>query len=123
MKIRIKGNYIRYRLTQSEVKLLSDQGQIAETTCFGSHPSQVFTYALVATDKVIDLSADFDGQKITMYLPIEAAKNWNQEERVGFQHSQEVAPGQVLQLLLEKDFVCLDDTAEDQSDNYANPKR
>jgi hypothetical protein len=23
---------------------------------------------------------------------------------------------------LEKDFVCLDDTDEDQSDNYENPK-
>jgi len=26
-----------------------------------------------------------------------------------------------LKLLLEKDFVCLDDTDEDQSDQYDNP--
>ena len=26
-------------------------------------------------------------------------------------------------LLIEKDFVCLDHTLEDQSDNYANPNK
>jgi hypothetical protein len=29
--------------------------------------------------------------------------------------------GKELFLLLEKDFVCLDETIEDQSDNYPNP--
>jgi hypothetical protein len=31
--------------------------------------------------------------------------------------------GQSLKLLLEKDFVCLDHTDEDQSDNYPNPNK
>ncbi|WP_375587860.1 DUF7009 family protein [Flagellimonas aurea] len=35
MKIRIKGNSIRFRLTQSEVKQLSETGSIIETTEFG----------------------------------------------------------------------------------------
>jgi hypothetical protein len=30
-------------------------------------------------------------------------------------------PAQELFLLIEKDFVCLDNTFEDQSDNYPNP--
>jgi len=34
-----------------------------------------------------------------------------------------VVPGVQLHLLLEKDFVCLDNTAEDQSDNYPNPNK
>jgi hypothetical protein len=28
-----------------------------------------------------------------------------------------------LYLLVEKDFVCLDETSEDQSDNYENPNK
>jgi len=37
-------------------------------------------------------------------------------DRTGFENN---AGG--LQLLVEKDFTCLDNVAEDQSDNYSNP--
>jgi len=37
-------------------------------------------------------------------------------DKVGFEN----ADGK-LHLLVEKDFVCLDEVAEDQSDNYPNP--
>ena len=39
----------------------------------------------------------------------------------GFQHKQALSNGKELFLLVEKDFVCLDNTFEDQSDNYPNP--
>ena len=50
-----------------------------------------------------------------------AAAVWHDEERVGFENTVEVAPGILLTLLLEKDFACLDDSREDQSDNFPNP--
>ena len=40
---------------------------------------------------------------------------------VGLENEMEIAPGKILYLLLEKDFKCLDNTTEDQSDNYPNP--
>ena len=43
MKIRIKGNAIRYRLTRSDVDKFSANGYIEETTDFGR---QTLTYAL-----------------------------------------------------------------------------
>jgi hypothetical protein len=33
----------------------------------------------------------------------------------------EIGNDKYLFLLVEKDFVCLDNTVEDQSDNYPNP--
>lgn len=121
MKIRIKGNFIRYRLTQTEVKTLGETGYLSEETRFGPDASQTFVYALESKEGIDGLQASFDGGKITLYIPEGNAKAWPGEERVGFQNEVEVAPGVTLSLLLEKDFACLDHTEEDQSDNYPNP--
>ena len=122
MKIRIKGNFIRYRLTQSEVKTLGQTGYLSEETCFGPGESQKFVYALEAKSGIDGLQATFDGRKITMLIPLKTAQSWHDEEVVGFDNNVEVAPGISLSLLLEKDFACLDATSEDQSDNFPNPK-
>jgi hypothetical protein len=40
---------------------------------------------------------------------------------IGFDNTIDMDNGRKLFLLIEKDFVCLDHTLEDQSDNYENP--
>lgn len=119
MKIRIKGNFVRYRLTQSEVKTLAETGYLEEETIFGT--GQKFGYTLEVKEEILGLQASFENGQITMFIPADFAENWFDEERVGFENEVEVAPGVSLKLLLEKDFVCLDDSEEDQSDNYPNP--
>ena len=42
--------------------------------------------------------------------------------KVGFSHIFVLNSGTQLNLLVEKDFVCMDETVENQSDNYPNPK-
>lgn len=121
MKIRIKGNSVRYRLSQTDVRTLADTGRVVETTQFGPADAQVFRYALEAREGLTDLQAAFADGCITLYLPAEAAHVWPHEERVGFENQVLVAPAVLLHLLVEKDFTCLDETAEDQSDNYPNP--
>ena len=122
MKIRIKGNFIRYRLTQSEVKALSEGKRLEERTCFGPADQQTFVYALETAENIEGLQASFDGRTITLFMPASAADTWHAEERVGFENEQEVAPGVVLKILLEKDFACLDTSHDDQADKYPNPK-
>ena len=122
MKIRIKGNFVRYRLSKTDVRRLADEGRVEESTCFGPDPEHTFTYALVARPGLTRLEASFDSGRITLYVPAEAARDWPDNDRVGFENEVPVAPHAVLKLLLEKDFVCLDETVEDQSDNYANPR-
>jgi hypothetical protein len=112
MKIRIKGNSLRYRLTRSEVKRFTDEGYLEETTTFGF--SQL-KYAL----QVIacgNLFADFENNSITLFMPEFLLREWATTDIVGFNNT---ADG--LHLLIEKDFMCLDLIAEDQSDNYPNP--
>jgi hypothetical protein len=113
MKIRIKGNSLRYRLTRTEVESFCSTGYFEESTNFGSGQ---LIYALQQYDQS-ELSAAFEGNKITMFMPKAMAAEWAETDRVGFETKRD-SP---LFLLVEKDFVCIDNTVEDQSDNYPNP--
>lgn len=118
MKLRIKGNSIRLRLTKTEVSLLASTGCLEEQTSFGNN---TFSYALQAVGDADTLSAAMEGNTITMFVPSSFAKEWPENSVVGINASMPVTAGNSLYLLLEKDFVCLDETTEDQSDNYENP--
>lgn len=119
MKIRIKGNSIRYRLTKTEVETFCKTGSYQETTDFGT---SVFTYVLKAKKGIDTLEASFEENTITLYLSDKERSDWAISDRVGFNGTMDLPNGQQLSLLLEKDFVCLDETVEDQSDNYPNPR-
>ena len=118
MKIRIKGNTLRFRLTKSEVEYFGKEGRLEERTDFGRSS---FSYALQAIAEGDKLTADFANGIITLFIPEHLAKEWTDTEKVGYESEMEIGNGKKLFLLLEKDYKCLDNVSEDQSDNYENP--
>ncbi|SNY99961.1 DUF7009 family protein [Flagellimonas pacifica] len=119
MKIRIKGNSVRYRLTRSEVETFCNTGHFAETTEFNG---RTFTYAVKVSDTKAHMDAEFVDDTITLIVPATTCKGWYENEVVGFEHTLTLNNGNELFLLVEKDFICMDRTTEDQSDNYPNPR-
>jgi hypothetical protein len=118
MKLRIRANSLRIRLTKSEVNAICDTGYLEEQTSFAGNK---FLYALQSVDEATQLSATLVTNKITMFVPRQLIKGWKENNVVGFHSDMPVSGNDVLNLLLEKDFVCLDDVKEDQADNYDNP--
>jgi hypothetical protein len=112
MKIRIKNNGLRYRLTRSEVERFGQEGVFIEKVQIGD---AVLTYILQRTT-VTQLSATFINNTITMLVPQQVADEWVGTDKVGLENKEAS-----LHLLVEKDFTCLDNVDEDQSDNYPNP--
>lgn len=112
MKIRIKGNSIRYRLSITDVARFERDGYIEEVVDFGR--SQL-VYALQKGPSP-KLEAEFMNNRITIFMPYAQAVEWAISDRVGFDHRRGG-----LYLLVEKDFKCLDNTTEDQTDNFPNP--
>jgi hypothetical protein len=112
MKIRIKGNSLRYRLTRTDTAQLAEEGYLQEEVEFGSQ--QLF-YALRVIDEE-QLSATYKDNTITMYVPKRLIVEFADTDKVGFEGTHGS-----LHLLVEKDFTCLDNVTEDQSDNYPNP--
>ena len=119
MKIRIKGNSVRFRMTQSEVKQLSETGSVMETTEF---EQATFAYEVQLESTITELQASFFENTIIMKVPKDMGIHWFDSDTVGFENRVVLTNGNPLHLLLEKDFTCLENTSEDQSDNYPNPK-
>lgn len=61
MKLRIRGNSIRLRLTQSEVARVAMNGSLESQTVFGA---RAFRFALVIRDDAFSLSASLDDNAI-----------------------------------------------------------
>ncbi|QNK63684.1 hypothetical protein H7F33_04065 [Pedobacter sp. PAMC26386] len=112
MKIRIKGNSLRYRLTRSDLATVTKEGYIEENTDFGQ---QTLIYALKVTETE-ELKAEFINSQLTLFISAAMVKEFADTDQVGFSHQS--GP---LHLLIEKDFTCLDNVEEDQSDNFPNP--
>lgn len=117
MKIRIKGNSLRLRLTRSDVDMLAAKGSVQEKINFGEAALQ---YSLCSTTDN-RLSAAFRANQITVYFPAAWMIAWISTDKVGYEHRMTLENGELLHLLVEKDFTCLDNVQEDQRDNYPNP--
>lgn len=118
MKIRIKGDSVRIRLSKTEVDTFGKEGFYAEKTRF---PNGEFQYGVVTRHDIASLQAEFTEKGIFLLMPQHMADEWVATQRVGFETTMPLKEGNGLFLLIEKDFVCLDNTAEDQSDMYPNP--
>lgn len=117
MKIRIKGNTIRLRLTKSEVDYFSINHILEEQTEF---PEHIFRYVLRAANQK-EISASFDNNTIIISLPMAEALKWTRTQLVSCTGEINLSNNKKLFILIEKDFKCLDESIEDQSDNYENP--
>lgn len=114
MKIRILANTLRIRLTRSEVSRLVKEGQVTETTSFPTIP---LIYA-VRQYEGHALTVDYADHQITLNIPISMAEALHNTQQVGFEDN--TGP---VSILIEKDFVCLDNPREDQHDQYPNPNQ
>jgi hypothetical protein len=120
MKLRIKGSSLRLRLTQSEVRELSEGRAVEEKVPFA--PQATLTYRLRPDRETPEITASYAGNIIEIRVPERAALQWSRSNEVGLERSQPVPDGE-LQIALEKDFACLAPRAgEDESDNFPHPQ-
>ena len=118
MKLRIRGNSIRLRLTKSEVDRFQSTGEVTESVNFG--PS-IMRYSLRTSDGDA-LAADFRDGELSVLVPKDTATSWADSDNVGIEGDQPIGDGQDLRILIEKDFECLAErSGEDDSDAFPNP--
>ncbi len=117
MKLRIKGNTIRIRLSEPEVNKLAAGGSVTEETRF---PTHTLTYKVQVADTVL---ADFQDKTVTVQLSKTEVDRWAATGRVGISHEITLENGDILSILVEKDFKCLTVRPEDESDLFPNPNK
>ena len=71
----------------------------------------------------MEILAEFRESEISIFLPLEIAKNWIETNLVGLQKEQKIDERLSLQIIVEKDFVCLDRPMDaDNLDAFPHPK-
>lgn len=122
MKLRVKNNSVRLRLTRSEVARFNDSGRVEEAIEFGINPHRRFIYALESGAETETMRAAIENNRITIFVPKAQADEWTQTARVEMEAEQEIGGGKTLRLLIEKDFACLEPRAgEEDADTFPHP--
>ena len=120
MKLRIRGNSIRLRLSQTEVSSLEAGGSVSDRIVFA--PGAHLTYQLVVDAAADATRASFENGNVTVTLPNTVLRNWLAPAEVSIHGRQELGGGEELTILVEKDFACLEPReGEDQENLFPNP--
>ena len=120
MKLRIRGDSLRFRLTKTEVTSLHEQGWWQETTTLGSGGEPSFVYRVESVAEGPSTVSFSPGAQtvITALLPAAGVASWATSNEVGLYFDTPWGT----KVAVEKDFRCLDEERdEDESDNFDNP--
>ncbi|HKF50404.1 MAG TPA: hypothetical protein VKB38_23780 [Terracidiphilus sp.] len=122
MKLRIKGDSLRLRVSPSEVVRLLEAGQIEETIHFGAAADAKLTYALEHEANADGISIRYQTGKVTVVVGTRAARTWSDGAEVGMYGTARDGSA-CLELAVEKDFACLEKRDADNVDTFPNPSQ
>lgn len=120
MKLRLYRNSIRLRLSLGDVAKLQLVGVISAQIDFGPESAMIYRIRLLAD--ISKMRASFSGNRLSVDIPAGLAGKWADSDQVGLQEKQEVAGKEPLEILVEKDFECLESVAAGSGEVfYPNP--
>ncbi len=118
MKLRILGNSIRLRLSQSDLTALLGGGAVEDSVVFPGGAALI--YRLESSDGD-SAEADYENNRVVIRFPAAEIETWARPDQVTMQTELCLADGR-LELLVEKDFKCLSPRdGEDDTDLFPNP--
>ena len=121
MKLRIRGNSLRLRVTRSEVDRIRKGEAVREKVSFS--PDHSLEYVLEGCRSSPLLRAAFAGGSIRVSIPEAQALAWATGPEISLVSEQAVGAGSSLKILVEKDFSCLHPAdGEDDGDTFARPE-
>ena len=121
MKLRIKGNSLRLRVTPSEVKQLLRNGVILEHVQFAANPNDRLTYAVISSLSGATTTVAYQLGNITVSVPEIQLRKWAGSEDVGIYADVALGDEHELSVAIEKDFACLDRSDAENEDSFPNP--
>jgi hypothetical protein len=119
MKLRIKGDSLRIRITPSEMRTFLEQGRIAQTIHFAAAPDARLTYALEHAASA-EINLRYEHSEAAVIIPTYQARAWADGDEVGLYASIPNGNG-MLEVAIEKDWACLDRGEAENADTFPNP--
>lgn len=106
MKIRMQGNSLRLRLSETEVQQFGAGKRVKETIIFGLDEEDILTYILTQTIEKKQVDVLFKNNTITIEIPATQVLIWANSNQTSL--SEKIPNGQPegLKVLIEKDLDC-----------------
>ena len=121
MKLRIKGDSLRLRISPSEMARLMESGRIEETIHLGAGDDARLSYAVEVSATAAETTVRYQPREIAVIVPAAVARAWAAGSDVGIYAGVALSAG-VLEVAVEKDFACLDTNAAENRDTFPNPR-
>jgi hypothetical protein len=124
MKLRIRGNSVRLRLTQSEVAKIRKSITVESSVQFGPSSKNKLIYRIQTSRNGNQVTSTFEDQLLCVTVPHILAQSWSSTDMISIEAEQKVSENISLKILIEKDFFCLKPRKheqEDESDLFLNP--
>ena len=121
MKLRIKGNSLRLRVSRSELTRFLSPSRIEETIHFGPGSEAMLTYALESAPLNTEATIRYSPHELTVNISEEQTRKWSEAREVGIYTTVDIGAKGLLEVIIEKDFGCIDRSDEDNTDTFANP--
>jgi hypothetical protein len=121
MKLRIKGNSLRLRVSPSEVARLLKHDCLEETIHFGPQANAKLTYALQQEPMASTLTVQYTENRVAVLIPANQANAWGFTDQIGIAENISLGEFGTLAVVIEKDFACLDRSEQENQDTFANP--
>jgi hypothetical protein len=121
MKLRIRGNSLRLRVTPSEVKQLLRTGVIRAHIQLTANPKDRITYELISSLSGPTTTVTYQLGNIAVSVPNIQLTNWAGSEDVGIYADVALGADQLLSVSIEKDLARLDRSDADNKDTFPNP--
>src|SRR5579871_3556141 len=99
MKLRIRGNSLRVRLTRTEIADLAETGGIENRVQLGAQPDCALVYRLELSGAIATPETAFQKSQICIRLPLAEALAWARGKAVGIYGEESWG----LKLAIEKD--------------------
>ena len=122
MKLRINGNSIRLRLLRSEVTDFIKTGRIEGRVDFAPDGEAFFVYRLEHEQNQACVEVRYEPSEVTVVLPTQQAVSWAETDQVSISSAVDLGRQGSLEVLVEKDFACLDLSDADNYDTFPNPQ-
>jgi hypothetical protein len=122
MKLRINGHSLRLRVSRSELARFQARGRIEETIHFTEAPEAKLTYALESALQPSPVRVRYGLNEVTVILSKDQARIWGAESAVGVYDTVDIGAAGSLDIIVEKDFACVDGNDEKDSDTFPNPQ-
>jgi hypothetical protein len=110
MKLWIRGNSLRLRVSKTELAKLAEKGKAEDTTRFSSEQSLRYGIEVRPAGAI---TASFTEAAILVTLPRPHLDLWLRPGEISVEGSQPIGGGKVLQIVLEKDDLRSDRRADE----------